>query len=271
MGQQPPAFDILAWNGDSTRMPAAMHSFYLRNCYVQNKFAKGELELARAAAGPGRRRRGPVRRRRRQRPHRAVDVLVRDRAPRRRRRPGSSCPAVVTSPASSTHRGPRRGSCPATSTRSPPKPGGRRPTRVQGSWWEDWAGWGAQRAGDLVDSADDGQRQPARPRRRPRRLRPHLTKERTGHDRDPAPTHGLRDGAEEAAQRIRELTEQFIESAKAAGNTSLDAYEQSLRDLVEFQERPRARRSWTGCRASRRRTPSSFRTSAPHTSPPRGK
>ena len=30
MGQQPPAFDILAWNGDSTRMPAAMHSFYLR-------------------------------------------------------------------------------------------------------------------------------------------------------------------------------------------------------------------------------------------------
>ena len=32
MGQQPPAFDILAWNGDRTRMPAAMHSFYLRSC-----------------------------------------------------------------------------------------------------------------------------------------------------------------------------------------------------------------------------------------------
>src|SRR5271155_1707534 len=35
MGQDPPAFDILAWNGDSTRMPAAMHSFYLRNFYVE--------------------------------------------------------------------------------------------------------------------------------------------------------------------------------------------------------------------------------------------
>lgn len=42
---------------------------------------------------------------------------------------------------------------------------------------------------------------------------------------------------EEAVQRIRELTERFIESAKAAGNQSLDAYEQSLRNLVEFQER----------------------------------
>jgi polyhydroxyalkanoate synthase len=46
MGQPPPAFDILAWNGDSTRMPAAMHSFYLRELYVRNKFATGDLVLA---------------------------------------------------------------------------------------------------------------------------------------------------------------------------------------------------------------------------------
>ncbi|MEO9262532.1 MAG: alpha/beta fold hydrolase, partial [Candidatus Baltobacteraceae bacterium] len=36
MGKKPPAFDILAWNGDSTRMPAAMHSQYLRTCYLHN-------------------------------------------------------------------------------------------------------------------------------------------------------------------------------------------------------------------------------------------
>jgi len=42
---------------------------------------------------------------------------------------------------------------------------------------------------------------------------------------------------DEAVQRIRELTERFIESAKSAGLQSLDAYEQSLRTLVEFQER----------------------------------
>ncbi len=46
MGQEPPAFDILAWNGDSTRMPAAMHSFYLRSLYMRNELARGELELA---------------------------------------------------------------------------------------------------------------------------------------------------------------------------------------------------------------------------------
>jgi polyhydroxyalkanoate synthase len=46
MGQDPPAFDILAWNGDSTRMPAAMHSFYLRSLYMRNELARGVLELA---------------------------------------------------------------------------------------------------------------------------------------------------------------------------------------------------------------------------------
>jgi polyhydroxyalkanoate synthase subunit PhaC len=46
MGQRPPAFDILAWNADSTRLPAAMHSFYLHALYEQNQLAKGHLVLA---------------------------------------------------------------------------------------------------------------------------------------------------------------------------------------------------------------------------------
>jgi len=46
MGQSPPAFDILAWNADSTRLPAAMHSFYLRSLYEHNQLARGALELA---------------------------------------------------------------------------------------------------------------------------------------------------------------------------------------------------------------------------------
>jgi polyhydroxyalkanoate synthase len=44
-GKTPPAFDILAWNSDSTRMPAKMHAFYLRHFYLQNELARGELEL----------------------------------------------------------------------------------------------------------------------------------------------------------------------------------------------------------------------------------
>ena len=46
LGNEPFQFDLLYWNSDATRMPAKMHSYYLRNMYHQNKLAKGELELA---------------------------------------------------------------------------------------------------------------------------------------------------------------------------------------------------------------------------------
>jgi polyhydroxyalkanoate synthase subunit PhaC len=46
MGQDPPAFDILAWNSDGTRLPAAMHSFYLHCLYMRNELASGVMELA---------------------------------------------------------------------------------------------------------------------------------------------------------------------------------------------------------------------------------
>ena len=45
-GRKPYPFDILYWNSDATRMPAANHSFYLRNCYLENRLAKGEMEIA---------------------------------------------------------------------------------------------------------------------------------------------------------------------------------------------------------------------------------
>ena len=44
-GKEPGAFDLLYWNADATRMPAANHSFYLRNCYLENKLAAGEMEV----------------------------------------------------------------------------------------------------------------------------------------------------------------------------------------------------------------------------------
>jgi len=45
LGKKPLPFDILYWNSDATRMPAANHSFYLRNCYLDNKLSKGEMEI----------------------------------------------------------------------------------------------------------------------------------------------------------------------------------------------------------------------------------
>lgn len=46
LGKDPFPFDLLYWNSDATRMPAAMHSFYLRNMYQKNLLVKpGALKL----------------------------------------------------------------------------------------------------------------------------------------------------------------------------------------------------------------------------------
>ncbi len=44
-GKKPPAFDLLVWNKDSTRMPAKMHSRYLRSCFLRNEFSRGVFEF----------------------------------------------------------------------------------------------------------------------------------------------------------------------------------------------------------------------------------
>ena len=150
MGQQPPAFDILAWNADSTRLPAAMHSFYLRNFYVENSLAKGRLELAgepirladikqdtylvgaendhivpwRSAYAAIRLLSGPVR-----------FVLS----------SGGHIAGIVNPP------GPKGWYLVADETPQSPIEWREKAARHAGSWWEDWVGWSREHAGPLVD------------------------------------------------------------------------------------------------------------------------
>lgn len=42
LGKEPFPFDLLYWNEDATNMPCAMHSFYLRNMYLENKLIQPE-------------------------------------------------------------------------------------------------------------------------------------------------------------------------------------------------------------------------------------
>ncbi len=45
LGKDPLPFDLLFWNSDSTQMPAGVHSFYLRECYLANKLSQGKMVL----------------------------------------------------------------------------------------------------------------------------------------------------------------------------------------------------------------------------------
>src|SRR5687768_1349479 len=55
LGQKPPAFDLLYWNSDGTRMTRAAHSWYLRNTYVENNLIKpGKITLKNEAIDLGR-------------------------------------------------------------------------------------------------------------------------------------------------------------------------------------------------------------------------
>jgi len=149
MGKQPPAFDILAWNSDATRMPAAMHSFYLRSCYVKNQFAKGELEIAGeqlklddvdedlyvvAAINdhivPWTSSYATTQ-------HVAGDVRFILSS-------GGHIAGIVNPPS------PKAWYEVAEQNPETPEQWRQEATRTQASWWEDWAKWGAARAGPKV-------------------------------------------------------------------------------------------------------------------------
>jgi len=45
LGKKPVPFDLLFWNQDSTRLPAANHKFYLREFYQENRLARGQMTI----------------------------------------------------------------------------------------------------------------------------------------------------------------------------------------------------------------------------------
>ena len=155
MGQDPPAFDILAWNSDSTRLPFAMHSFYLRNFYLENRLARGQLEIAGHVV-----RLSDVKR-----PTYIVGAENDHIVPWKS---AYASTALLPGPvrfilSSGGH---------IAGIVNPPGPKGwymvgtdypewadewrRRATRHDGSWWEDWAVWSAENSGPLVDPPPTG-------------------------------------------------------------------------------------------------------------------
>ena len=147
MGEQPPAFDILAWNADTTRMPARMHEFYLRYCYGENQLARGEMELAGT-------------------PLRLEEI--REEVYVLSAKEDHIAPWTSSYKATQLFGGPARfvlsSAGHVAGIVNPPSPKARHWTRDDtppdpaawlagateqpGSWWEDWARWIAERAGE---------------------------------------------------------------------------------------------------------------------------
>ena len=85
-GKQPSAFDILAWNNDSTRMPVEMHSQYLRACYLHNSIVKANaFTIGDTPIDLGGNCHAPLRAGGGERSHSAVARDLFDHAARRRR------------------------------------------------------------------------------------------------------------------------------------------------------------------------------------------
>ncbi|MGH2995735.1 MAG: PHA/PHB synthase family protein [Gaiellaceae bacterium] len=147
MGEDPPAFDILQWNADSTRMPARMHSEYLRWMYVENRLAEGTLKIGGRTVSLA---------------NATSDLYVLSAREdhitpwrgcyRTTQLAGGPVRFVLTS---SGHiagivnpPGPKRKHWRGDELPADPDDWFERATQVEGSWWEDWARWANERAGE---------------------------------------------------------------------------------------------------------------------------
>jgi polyhydroxyalkanoate synthase len=153
LGKKPFPFDLLFWNADSTRLPAANHAFYLREFYHLNRLAKGEMQLGGVALDLSRVKL-PI-----------YELFTRE---------------DHIAPAESVFRGSKlfggmvrhvmAGSGHIAGVVNPPdkkkyqhwtdgKPGtleewSATARETKGSWWPDWAGWLAQHSGAKIPARD---------------------------------------------------------------------------------------------------------------------
>ncbi|MDX6749310.1 class I poly(R)-hydroxyalkanoic acid synthase [Geminicoccaceae bacterium 1502E] len=157
MGKEPFPFDLLYWNSDSTRMPAAMHSFYLRRFYHENKLVEpGAVCLADVPIDLGKVK-GPV-----------YWVSTRE---------DHIAPWKSTYAATQIYKGEKKfvlaGSGHIAGVVNPPASGKYGywtneelpadpdqwlvgASQHQGSWWTDWAAWNAAKSGPMVPARKPG-------------------------------------------------------------------------------------------------------------------
>jgi polyhydroxyalkanoate synthase len=157
LGKDPFPFDLLYWNSDNTRMPAAMHGFYLRKCYHENVLVRpGGISLGGVPIDLTR-----------------IDLPVYWLSTKE----DHIAPWTSTYAATQLYQGPKRfvvaGSGHIAGVVNPPTSGKygywlnddlpadpetwfAGAQQHEGSWWADWAQWNASYAGELVPARTPG-------------------------------------------------------------------------------------------------------------------
>ncbi len=159
LGRDPFPFDLLYWNSDSTRMPASMHSYYLRSMYIKNLLAKpGGIELAGV----------PIDLNRVRTPLYFASTLEDHIAPWRSTYAGAKLftgpvrfvlggsghiAGIVNPPAANKY-----GYWTNPKLSDEPEQWFKGASQHPGSWWPDWAGWAAQHGGNKVPARLPGKR-----------------------------------------------------------------------------------------------------------------
>lgn len=157
LGKDPFPFDLLYWNSDSTRMPKAMHSFYLRNMYNKNLLREpGGITILGE----------PIDLRDIKIPVYFLSTREDHIAPWQATYAGTQLlsgqvkfvlsasghiAGVVNPPAANKY-------CYWTYNRTPENPDDwmNKATQHEGSWWTDWQNWISRRSGGKVDARNAG-------------------------------------------------------------------------------------------------------------------
>ncbi len=157
LGKDPFPFDLLYWNSDSTRMPAAMHSFYLRNMYINNLLRKpGGLTLHNV----------PIDLTKVKTPLYFVSTIEDHIAPWKSTYAGAQLfsgkvryvlggsghiAGIINPPAANKY-----GYWTNENLADTPQEWLEAAQQHTGSWWRDWAKWAAQYGGDKVAAREPG-------------------------------------------------------------------------------------------------------------------
>ena len=157
LGRDPFPFDLLYWNSDSTRMPAAMHSFYLRNMYIKNLLAQpGGIHIGGVSIDLGRVKT----------PLYFVSAIEDHIAPWRSTYAGAKLfggpvrfvlggsghiAGIVNPPAANKYSYWTQPKLPRQADQWL-----KAASQHPGSWWPDWAGWVSQYGGDKVPARIPG-------------------------------------------------------------------------------------------------------------------